>query len=350
MANPEFSPEFRNIVSSNTQKDAIMSLADGYVSMLGQDPKQLFANINDPNFWESQYLDPTGEAWGMSTMDAIRCLVDMPRTIPLINAINETVNHLKEQGKTNITAIDAGTGTGVLSIALATSGCAQVKSLEINHDSAEATREFVDKLGLSDTIEVIECDATKIDLGDLKADILVSENLSNGLFDEPQYQIIHHLSQFLSPSAEILPAKSELFVALANTNWQGLDGNRRTAWKLPYYHKLTESKQYADVVSEQGVLIADVRGQAEFVLPEGSEMANGLMVSSRFLLNKSGIPQYLEPDTASFLGRSTVFKLQDGVMSGERVVVDLQYTTGMSKDYVNVRRSGNVIKLGDGRN
>ncbi len=212
----------------------LFDLASTYSTHLNIDfYSDVLPHLNDKAWWEADYgqASADGKSLGMGAKDALRCLVDIHRTYQLYRGISETVKTLQVSGKTEITGIDAGTGTGILAIIMLSQGVNRVNAIEINTETLGVTRKFIDGLGLSNRINLIEGSAITIDTPELrntKADILVSENLSGGLLDEPQYDIIHHLSEFLSPGAEIIPGEAELYASLASVNWEVLLQKRTT--------------------------------------------------------------------------------------------------------------------------
>lgn len=179
-------------------EEVILAMAKDFAELSGVDFEgTILPALKDFSFWEVDYLKDS--RWGLSLMDAYRCLLDVHRTTQIMGGIRETIKSLKSEGEENIIAIDAGTGTGIFAIYLAVLGCKRVYALELNQETAELATRFIHLYGFSDKIEVIVGDATSIDIPVLRqepAQILVSENLSGGLFSEPQYQMIEHLSEF----------------------------------------------------------------------------------------------------------------------------------------------------------
>jgi len=202
-------------------------LARGYAPYLGLNfDKDILLNLGDKAWWEADYgvkiVD--GKEIGMSIKDAFRCLVDPHRTYQLAGGIREEVENIRKT-RDCLTGIDAGTGTGILSILMLASGVDKVYAIEINKETYDATSDFIERLGLQGRIIMILGDATQIYLPDLveqKADILVSENLSAALMDEPQYEIINHLSKYLSHEGKIIPYIAQLSISLAVADWEGV--------------------------------------------------------------------------------------------------------------------------------
>lgn len=336
----------------NQQREVLFQLARDFAQMQGWDGDKLLSQLGDYEFWNTQYLDESRQEHGMHIMDAFRCLVDVNRTSLMLGGINQTVEALKQSGKQDIVAIDAGTGTGILAMGLVASGCTRVYALEINQDSAEAAKKFIDINGLSQQITVIQCDATDIHIPQLEergANLLVSENLSNGLFDEPQYEIIHHLSQYLQERAPVIPYASEVYVSLGWSSWDNVKKEKSniTARKLPDLVRLSGMFQYAKVVSQKGMSVPTIEGQAIVYPHQNSHPANTLLISSRFQIDNTESPIFINPDDAEFLGKTSAFRMPVGLDVDEDgpIEVSLSYPTGMPKDFSVLSVENNTISL-----
>ena len=324
-------------------KDLLYGLGSEYLKVIDKNPDEIMPYLGDHAFWEAVYSQ---DGWGMDTMDAFRCLVDIERTRVLIQGIGETVKRLQLEGHQEITAIDAGTGTSILAIALVAFGCDKVHALEINENTAKAAQKFVDKLGLRKQIEVINCDATKINLGKTSADILVSENLSVGLFDEPQYYIINHLSNFLAPHAKIIPHSGGVYASVGSSSWEGIDRWTLAARRIGDLQHLSGMEKYAEVKSELFMPVPRVKGRVKIPIANNDFPINTLMISSRFQINEDPFAVYLEPDTAEFLGKSAALRLPSSVIPQDGIVkVSLSYISGMPRKESHIMVKGNTITL-----
>lgn len=329
--------------SDSVANEVLFSIARAYAGLQGWDADDLFSQLSDPKFfWDAQYSDPSGKTPGMDIMDAFRCLVDTHRTKTLIKGITEVADHKKRLGIVEPIAIDAGTGTGILALALLAAGCGKVYALEINEQTASAAAKLIDSYGLSHRIEVVQGDATQIQLPGVAADILVSENLSNGLFDEPQYRIINHLSSYLKPDATIIPAAAEVMVALGYTGWAGIEKTWSNVRKLPDLVRLTSPARCTMVDSYVGMPVPRISGEVEINYPLNAVVANALVFSTRFKITDN---IYLEPDSAEFLGKSAAFKLGGELTPGKPVTVKVSYPTEMRKQYAKVSLSGNIVTM-----
>lgn len=340
---------FESLNDQEAQK-VFHSLGRTYLEIAGfeQDKiETIFKDLTNYNFWDAIYTDDKkGVSWGMDTMDAFKCLVDSHRTQLLLNGIGRTVAEVSKSTDGPIVAIDAGTGTGILSLGLLSQGCDKVISLEINEHTAKNTKEFIHQLGLEDRIEVLNVDATKVDLGDLKANILVSENLSTGLFDEPQYYIINHLSKFLKLEAKIIPAKATIFASLGSADWSQTDKKSVAARKLKDYERLTDQIPYFTVDSTVGMAAPFIKSRISIPVPYSEKPINTLTVCSRFQINEGDNAFVLEPDTAEFLGKSSTLRMVENVTPVDgQISVDFSYPTGMYRERSIIKVENGLVTL-----
>ncbi|EKD86646.1 MAG: hypothetical protein ACD_37C00206G0006 [uncultured bacterium] len=345
--------EFLNTPEQEFSRD-MMGLARAYAPYLGLDlDRDIVPNLSDSDWWEADYgvsvVD--GKEIGMSMKDAFRCLVDVPRTYQLAQGIAQEVTHLRSRKRTVI-GIDAGTGTGILAMLMVASGIDKVYAIEINDQTHDATQDFLTRLGLSERIVLLKGDATQIvidQLGEDRADILVSENLSSGLMDEPQYAIINHLSSYLSPDAAIVPFQGQLSVSLSSADWEGVTPGKQeiAERRLRRSERVADPVQYAVVESRPGMNVPIIRNRVA-VPTDYKGLINTLLIHTRFQVNKSGTQFHLEPDSADFLGKTNAFKLETGVYAEDgHVVVDIEYEAGRRAGELVMSGEGNVIILSD---
>lgn len=347
-----------DIIPGNSEKEfngVLYDFAGKYCELLRVNFKEdVLPHLHDKVWWEADYGQASrdGKSIGMSAKDALRCLVDTHRTFQIYRGLEETIKELKDSGKDHIVGIDAGTGTGILAIIMVALGADKVYAIEVNQETFGITKKFIDQLGLTDKIKLVEGDATLINVPELiekPADMLVSENLSGGLFDEAQYDIINHLSEFLSTDAEIIPGGAELYVSLASVDWEGAppEKNNLAARRLKRCDVVSPKVKYAQVDSKVGMSVPII--ESHVTIPTEFEGAiNALLISTRFRINSLGDEVYLESDTADFLGKTSAFKLGGDVYAQDGFVdVSLKYEAGRERKNLNVSVKGNNISLID---
>lgn len=329
-------------------KLGVIELAKEYTRILGLDPALTLSNTENPEFWDPEYLDETGVNSGMHVRDSLRCLVDFERTYSLLVGIQKTVDVMKKEGRQNLVGIDAGTGSGILAMGLVAAGCNRVYALEINPEAVNSSQQFIKNHGFEDKIEVIQCDATKVKISGLtNVDVLVSENLATGLFDEPQYQIIRNLSDYLAPDAKIIPFSSTLFASLGWANWEDM-GKEKFALANKFRDRVQASGlyPYMEVSSRNGMEVPHISGETEIPILDHSCPINTLFISTRFQMNDGNNPIILEPDQAEFLGKTSAFRLPSSIQAEGGVVnFRANYQVGYRSKLSTIRIEGNLITL-----
>jgi predicted RNA methylase len=99
---------------------------------------------------------------------------------------------------------DIGTGTGFLSIIAAKAGAKKVYAVEMDPGRAKFAQEIINKVGLSDTIEVINNNFLNTDI---VADIYVSETIGTQIFNE---NIINLSAHALQNGGTFIPGTFEI--------------------------------------------------------------------------------------------------------------------------------------------
>lgn len=151
-----------------------------------------------------------------------QCLVAEKRTKSFIKAIKKTV-------KDGDVVLEAGCGTGILSIVAADSGAKKVYAIEQNKLLIPQLKKNIAKLGFGDVIEVIDCEATKVTIPE-KVDVLICEMICGGLIDEPQIPVMNHLLKFLKKGGLVIPSSAEITIELSQVD------NNFYGYELPYIH------------------------------------------------------------------------------------------------------------------
>jgi predicted RNA methylase len=114
---------------------------------------------------------------------------------------------------------DIGTGTGLLSILAAKAGATKVYSVEMDPGRADFARKIIDKVGLSDKIEVVHKNFFDTDI---RADIFISETIGTPVFNEDIIAIAKHATrhggQFIPGSFDLWLEIYELEQAIENAD------------------------------------------------------------------------------------------------------------------------------------
>jgi protein arginine N-methyltransferase 1 len=147
---------------------------------------------------ELNYSSLTGQE--SMLRDSIRCKAFQ-------SALNEAVTP-------GCTVLDIGAGTGILSIFAAQAGAGKVYAVE-RTDIAEVAELIVAENGLSDRIQVIQEDITKVELPE-KVDVIVSEWLGSYAIDENLLPIVAYTrDRWLKPGGKMIPESVTVWMAPA---------------------------------------------------------------------------------------------------------------------------------------
>lgn len=141
------------------------------------------------------------EEHGLGVLDAVHCVFDKKRSIFFMEEIDKIV----QEGNV---VVEAGIGVGILSFMAAAKG-AEVYGIEYNPETlqlANNIKEFLYEKRL------IEFNKINFEFGDAikyrplkKPDVIICENIYNGMFYEKQVQIMNHLYKFLKKNGLVIP-------------------------------------------------------------------------------------------------------------------------------------------------
>jgi len=120
----------------------------------------------------------------MSQMSSM--LKDSDRNLIYSKAIEKCIKNfkLKHNGNKSPSVIDIGTGTGLLACLSIHHGAQVVIGCEMFESMAMIANKVIENNKMSDSISIISCKSTELDLGGGKVDILVSELLDSMLLGE----------------------------------------------------------------------------------------------------------------------------------------------------------------------
>ncbi|MBI5123020.1 50S ribosomal protein L11 methyltransferase [Candidatus Roizmanbacteria bacterium] len=343
--------KFRNASNEEDFKIGLFEFSREYAKYLNVDfDRDILPNISNPSWWKTDYGVSLrdGVAIGMDIKDAFKCLIDVRRTFLFAQGIKETVKFLLQKKNNPLTAFDPGTGTGILSVLLVAYGVKKVYAIEFNPQTFKATKDFIKKCELERKIVVLEGDATQILLEGVKdVDILVSENLSTALMDEPQFEIIKHLSQYLSTDAEIIPYRAQLSVALGNADWSQEDQIHTGVDMLPQCRQISDVFMYATVVSTKDMVIPLFHNELSIPVKEALPV-NTLIFRTDLQMNRVGKIYWMNSGDAEVVVRPWTFKVDDGNgVVTETVILHLHYRAGCRMTEMIVSSYKDNISLRD---
>lgn len=146
----------------------------------------------------------TKSYWSM-TEGVFNCLIDERRTKAFIRAI---INSVKKDD----VVVDLGTGSGILAMAAARAGARKVYAVENDLNNLHTLEQTFFLNGLSDQIELIHADATKVTLPE-RFDVVVAEMIATALIEESQVPVMNNILRYKKKDSKVL---LEQYVVLAD--------------------------------------------------------------------------------------------------------------------------------------
>lgn len=196
------------------------------------------------------------------TEGVFNCLIDEKRTNSFSGAIANTV-------RAGDIVVDMGTGSGVLAMMAVRAGARKVYAVEYDANNIATLNKTFEKNGLSDAIEIIEGDVTKVSMPE-KVDVIIGEMIATGLIEELQAHAMNNMLKYASENIRVVLEKYDVYVDLVENNEQfyGYD------FKIVRYEypdeKLLESRavtnRYCVASFDFSKPIVDLNVSAEFSL------------------------------------------------------------------------------------
>ena len=246
------------------------------------------------------------------------CLYDKERTKRFAKAIEKTVS------KGDI-VIDAGSGTGILGLLAAKAGAKKVYCIEIHPRFAEIIKKNAEINKLQDKIIVIKGDASRVKIPQ-KADVLLCELLSTGLFFEPETKVINHLKKYLKKDAKIIPEKCVSWVQLvdAQKDLYGLHLNYDSRSERLRDKGLTTKTQFDELNFQEKDEPLCINSK---IVVEGKTngSANAIRVTSRAKLRDS---VYTKQSRFLFNPTIVYLKKKIKILKGKSYLVHISYKHG----------------------
>lgn len=140
-------------------------------------------------------MDKMNEFWSMNE-GTFYCLYDAKRTLAFKRAIKNTV-------RKGDVVVELGAGSGVLSMFAADAGAAHVYAVELDKANLAALRSTIDSNGYGERINVIEGDATSVQLPE-KVDVIICELIATGLVEELQIPAMNHALSYAKKGCRVL--------------------------------------------------------------------------------------------------------------------------------------------------
>jgi len=195
-ADPDFAPARDNL---------------GKALLEGGDPAEAAEH-----FARAVALDPREPAYGMRLRQAYAEQVPAWH-FPMVNdtARNEAYRRAIERAvRADMVVLDVGTGTGLLAMAAARAGAAEVVACEMVPPIAAVARDIVAANGFGDRIRIEAKRSTELAVGrelPRRADLVVHEIFDNGVLGEHVVGVLEHVRAELAvKDAVILPRAAEI--------------------------------------------------------------------------------------------------------------------------------------------
>lgn len=268
---------------------------------------------------------------GLDILDAVHCLVDKGRTIPLLYSVYNSV-------KPGDIVIEAGVGTGILSFAAELKG-AVVYGFEINDSiyqmSSRIRMHLVDKGLIVGSTKIVMGDARNIDLN-IKADVLISENLYTGMFFEKQIDIVNALLPFLKKKGKIIPSGMETSLFLCSIDGGGVVQKNKfrvlsETGKTPKYLSIgymIDKILFSDTTVQGVSYYGDIDINSDGLL-------NSILVCSDVLLPDGNTISRFDTE---FMNNDIIFLLKDvfEVKKGDKIRLAVNYMYGSNPEDISI--------------
>lgn len=181
-------------------KEAIERLNDWFFSLV--DPESLNAMIHIGERHPDEF-EP------LRTIVSTNC--DSERTRKFCQGVSEATRDLLRSRKGIVHVVDAGSGPfGIMGIVAAMQNPrVHVTMIELSEAAIATSSSIVKNLGLEDRVKVVKADAKKF-VPFYQIDLLISETMDAGLFNEPVLDIVRHLKKYVRQDGIVIPEYVEL--------------------------------------------------------------------------------------------------------------------------------------------
>lgn len=326
-----------------------LSLPEQFTQLINQFNEQLKVAISEMGIQTSK--DPTvykdlkraaAENYfgtGLPIDVPIECSFDAVRTLPIAHAIHEAALQFIDTGEMAPTVLDMGAGTGLLSyltMAIFTSHGLNptIIAVEIEEQTHNLAAKMFHNLGLSD-ITLIQADGAQPGYltPETVIDLFLNENLSAGLFEEHEMQLLLQASNHFHESTILIPQQVDLAFHLETLDLNSWPSNTKTVSRLSAPNSIPIGQQvhFATVhmyeVAKSGN-IPELGSLTTLALPSGSLVnAIAFSMATRFGVGDNTI---LHPNTAHSLGNDEVMLLNKSITvnSSREVLVEFAYLPG----------------------
>jgi len=210
------------------------------------------------------------------------CLFDEERTKNLKKAICEQIRE-------GDVVLEAGGGTGILSMFALQCGAKHAYIIELSPRFCGRIRAIAKANGFEDKITVICGDACSTDVPE-KVDLYISELLCTGLFFEPQIQAYNNLRRFFKEDTKCIPMSVTSTIALANadesTQGVAIDVDSYVASDV-LHDRLSFDEQYMKIIFDGNEINPRIHHRNEFRMFGGDVVCNAVIITTTAMLSQS---------------------------------------------------------------
>lgn len=269
--------------------------------------------------------------WGATDM-VYQCLIDKRRALAFREAIRKSV-------KEGDIIVDAGTGTGILSMFAAEAGAKKIYAIEADKGLYSTLEKNFQMNGYADKIKLIKGDATVVDLPE-KVDVVICEMIATGLIDELQIPVMNNIQKFCKTDTKIIPWKMRNYVELVNVNNE-FYGHKMQVIQYEYeWEPATKSKIFSE---------KKMYAEIDFSKKNSSDIDQDISLT----INKTGLINGIRisnesdfPDSKSFTNSAAycmplILPIEgQKVHKGDRFFLKLKYQMcqGLSKFNFSLRK------------
>lgn len=222
------------------------------------------------------------------TEGSFNCLIDEARTEKFRKVIRKMV-------KKGDVVVDAGTGTGILSLFAAEAGAKKIYAVELDENNIRTLRRNFEINGYGEIISFVKGDIRKVKLPQ-KIDAVICEMIATGLIDELQIPAINNILNFTKKNAKFLLKSYESYADLVYNN------------DVFYDHKLKIIRyEYSDVPKTRSILFSNTKIYNKKDL---SRVNKNNTISKKILLtiNKNGLINSIRITGKTILYDNSIFE------------------------------------------
>jgi len=261
-----------------------------------------------------------------SSIDLVtQCLLDSERTDLFKQAIDKVITP-------EDVVLDAGTGSGILSLFAANAGAKKVFSVEFDPYVAMLAERNIINNRQEKKVEILLGDARNMDFEEgTRFDVVIMEMLTTGMVDEYQVWTINNLfrKNYVSEKTRFLPWKQDTAIRLAQTDFSDHGFNMRMVkhlWKfLPKVPVsfLSEEQDLNSVVFNQ-INEMSFKTTKTFTVEESG------ILNSVYLSSTTWLTEDLKLEDTLALNAPVVFPFTEDleVKKGDKIEVSLEYDFG----------------------